>query len=123
MARFYKATITGVTSPVWISAKLAAKFVKYTDPSDDKIKFAGTTANPCIAEKSASGEVRTEVDCSSLFGTTTTNVTVSFTDSAGGAALEKVFPVVTWSSWKGESGAEDTKPGRFSLGFEAQVPT
>lgn len=123
MARYFKATVTGITGPIWVSAALKAQFVKYIDPADDKEKFAGTAASPCLTNKAASGEVRTEIDHSSKFGTTSTNVTVSFTEASGGSALSKIFPVVVWNRWKGETSAEDSKPGRFSLQFEAQIPT
>lgn len=114
--RYFKATLGSVSAPVYVSAEFAAEVLKYLDPSTNKLI-------PIKAvQKKASGEVRTNDDCSALWGTTVENETIVFDDAAGTSDLTLTLPKVSYSEWSGETGAEDSKPAMFSLKLDAEVP-
>ncbi len=114
--RYFKATMTGVTSPIYISYALACDLISHLDPSDDKRKIDAPN------NKRASGEVRSEVDFQTLYGSVQTGVTITFEDIAGVTDKPVLLPKLLITEYKGETGNEDQKPARFSANFEAEVP-
>jgi hypothetical protein len=114
--RYWKATISGITGVTFFSYELMCDIVAYLDPADDKRKIA------TVNNKRASGEVRSEVDFQSKFGTKETNLAVVIKDVAGVGDKTVTFPVAAWTRYKGETGNEDTKPGTFSANLELEVP-
>ena len=117
--RYRKATIStaAVLSNIYISLELAEDLISYVDPTSEKRMILGGT------NRRASGEVRTEEDCSSLFGTTdVTAPSITFLDAAGSSNLVISLTKITFHQWKGETSIEDTKPAKFSLGLEIELP-
>jgi len=114
--RYFKAYLGSLANPVYVSAELKAQVLKYLDPSTSKSMVLKAIA------KEGSGEVRTEEDCSSLWGTIVTNETIVFDDAAGSSDLTLTLPKCAYEDWSGETSADDTKPARFSLKMSFEVP-
>lgn len=114
--RYFKAWVGSFTGAIYLSAELKAQVLKYLDPSSQKVIPIKAVA------KEGSGEIRTEEDCSSLWGTIVTNETIVFDDAAGASNLTLTLPKCGYEEWSGETGAEDTKPARFSLKMTFEVP-
>lgn len=114
--RYIKATLGSVAAPVFVSLELAAALLAYEDPATGK-------QMPLKAvQKRVTGEVRTDDDCSTLVHTVVDAETVVLVDAAG--AANKTYTLkVAYEEWSGETGAEDTKPGRFSLKFIGDWPS
>lgn len=123
MARYFKATVTGITGPTWVSWSISGKHKTYVDPSDDEVKILGTAAKPNFVGKKVTGSVRTDVDHNALAGTTVSNVTMTLTEASGGSDITKLFPTLAWLKHKVDVSADDVKPAQFQLDFEAQVPS
>lgn len=114
--RYWKATISGISGIVYFSYELACDIIAYVDPDDDERKIGA------VGNKRASGEVRSDIDFESKFGTVEESLAVTFEDVAGVSDKTVTFPKAAWIRYKGETSSEDQKPGRFSANLELQVP-
>lgn len=119
MARYRKASITGVTQTLhMLSLTFQGQPITYYDADDDKVMLL-----PGFQGKTVDLQLETDEDISAKRYTQATTVTLSLLDPAGASDLDIVFAKVDWVDVSFQTSASDTEVGRWKATLKCEIPT